>query len=99
MDVDDPAGEAADEARAEQLHEAREHDELGAAGLDPVAERVVARVAVGMVGDREDRRLDSGGGRPLEAPRALTARADADDLDPVAPVDGVEQRLEVAALA
>src|SRR5918992_5742756 len=46
VDVHDPALEAADEARAEYLHEAREHDELHAPLLEPVAERAVALVPV-----------------------------------------------------
>src|SRR4051794_12636227 len=42
MDVDDPVREALDEARAEDLHEAGEHDELGADGLDPVTQGGIA---------------------------------------------------------
>src|SRR3954454_24028717 len=44
--VDDAAREAPDERLAQQLHEAREHDELRAALLEPVAERLVAGVAI-----------------------------------------------------
>ena len=38
--------------------------------LEPVAERAVARGAIGVVGDREDGRLDAGGLGPPQAARA-----------------------------
>ena len=98
MHVHDAAGEAADEGGREQLHEAREHHKLRAALLEPVAERLVAQHAVGLVGQREDRRLHPRGLGPLEAARLRPARRHAHDLDAVLPVDRVEQRLQVRPL-
>src|SRR5919202_1731260 len=54
VDVDDPPLEAADERRAEQLHEAREHDEVDRALLKPARERVVAFGAIRVVGGGEN---------------------------------------------
>ena len=62
VDVDDAVAEAGDEGRAEQLHVAGEDDEVGAARLDPVADRGVARLAVGV--------LLAAGRRPVSTPAA-----------------------------
>ena len=99
MHVHDPPGEAADEARREQLHEPGEHDELHLALLEPAGERLVALGSVGLVGQREHRRLDPRPLGPLEPASVRAARHDADDLDPVPAVHVVDERLEVRPLA
>ena len=96
VDVDDGAGEASEEALAEQLHVAGQHDQAGAAGGDPVPEGLVAGAAVGVVAAGEH------GGRHATLAGALQrlclrrAGGDGDDLRLLS-VDGVEQRLQVGA--
>jgi hypothetical protein len=92
--VHDPAREAADESRTEDLHEARQHHQAHAPLLQPVAERPVALVAVGVGVAREDGRLHAGAACTLEPPGALPARGYGGDVDRVV----VEQRLQVGAL-
>ena len=99
VDVDDAVAEAGDEGRAEQLHVAGEDDQVGAARLDPVAHRRVARLAVGVVLAREGGRLDPGAARPLQRRRPGLVGADPDHLDPLAPVQRVEDRLQVGPAA
>src|SRR5215213_10661423 len=98
VDVHDPPGEAADEGRREELHEPGQDDQLDAPLLEPVRERLVAPRAVGLLGQREDRGLDMRLLGPFEPTRLRAARHNAYDLDPVAPVDALEQRLEIRAL-
>ena len=52
-----------------------------------------------MVGDGNARTGTPAAARALERPRRRLVGADRDDLDAVAPVDAVEDRLEVRALA
>src|SRR3954452_5840723 len=98
MHVDDPAREALDEDRREELHEAREHDELGAASVDPIAEFRVALGPVAVVLLAEDGCLDAGLASAFESARLRAVRGNADDRDVVS-VDAVDQCLEVAPLA
>ena len=93
--VDDAVAEAGDEGGGEQLHVAGEDDEVGAARLDPLGHRRVARVAPRVLLAREDRGLDPRRPRPLQRPRAGLVRADPDDLDPLASVQRVEDRLQI----
>ena len=67
--------------------------------VEPVAQRAVARLAVGVVGDREDRGVHPGAARALEAARLGAARGHAHHLHRAAPVHAVEQGLQVRALA
>ena len=97
MHVDDPAAEAGDEVGPEQLHEPSQHHEVDRPLLKPASQRGVARRAVGVGGDR-GLRVHAGAARALEAARARPAGRHAHDLHAVAPVDGVEDRLEVGAL-
>ena len=97
MHVDDPAREAADELRREQLHEAGQHDEFDLRAVEPVGERRVARAR-----DPDGRRSRR---RPSRRRRAGPARgrprrpAEATPtISTFAPVHAVEQRLEVRAL-
>src|SRR4051795_7670873 len=99
MDVDDPAREAAYEARPEQLHEAGEHEQLHVALLDPVGERLVTRPPVGERTPLEHAGLHPGRLRTLEPARARPARRDRDHLHAVTAVRPVEDGLEVRALA
>ena len=99
VDVDDAVAEAGDEVLAQQLHVAGEGDEVRLAGLDPVAERVVAPGPVGELAEREDRRLDPHRPRPLQRPRFDLVGADPRHLDPLAPVQRVEDRLQVGPTA
>ena len=69
--------------------------QLHAALLEPVRQRLVARGAVGVILDREDARLDPGLARARECLRVGLVRTHAHDLDPVAAMDLVEQRLEI----
>src|SRR4051812_9669808 len=96
--VHDPVREAPDEHRGEQLHEPREHDQLRAAGLDPVAQGRVALRPIPVLLLREHRCLDACGLSTLEPARVRAIRPHADDLD-VTAVEPVDQRLEVAPLA
>src|ERR671922_1722986 len=97
MNVDHAAGEALDEPRIDQLHEAGEHHQLDGALLEPVAESSVAGGPIRVVRDGKDRGLDAGALGAREAARGGGARRDGDDLDPLPAVHGVEQRLEVRA--
>ena len=105
MHVQDPAREAPDELRAEQLHEAGEHHQVHGQPVEPVPQRLVARAAVGVVGDREHRGVHPGAAGALEPARLGAARRHAHHLDrsrsagQLASVDAVEQRLEVRSLA
>ena len=92
-------GKRREERGVEQLHVAGEDDELDAGACEPVGHRGVARVAVGVLGDREDAAGHARRGGALERAGAGLVRADGDDLDAVAPVDAVEDRLQVRALA
>ena len=95
VDVDDPPRERCEEAPARQRHVAGEHDELDAALAQPRRHGGVARRAASEVRAGEDARS-----RRRRRRRASSARgsglsdATADDLH-LAPVHGVEQRLEV----
>src|SRR3954468_24897001 len=95
--VDDLVREPPDEDRRQQLHEAREHHELGVLGLDPVAECRVAVRPVTVVLLGEDGGLDSGAPGALEAAGVSPVRRHAHDLD-IAAMEPVDKRLEVAAL-
>src|SRR4051794_5110894 len=64
--VDDPSLEATDELGPEDLHEAREHQQVDLALVEPVAHRLVARRPVPVRGDLERGGLDAGRGGPLE---------------------------------
>src|SRR3954469_9871483 len=99
VDVHDAAGKAADEGRAEDLHEPGQDDQLGPALLEPGRKGVVAVAAVGVVGGGEDTRRDAGGAGAVEPARLRAVGAHGDDLHAVAPVRRVEDRLEVRALA
>ena len=67
--------------------------------VEPVAERGVARVAIGVVRLGEHRGRDPGRARALEPAGVRAAGGHAHDLDAVAAVHGVDDRLEVGALA
>ena len=95
MDVHDPAAEALDQAGGEDLHEPREHDQVHLPLVEPVGQRDVARGAVRIVLRREDARLDPRVARPPERLRVRLVRRHGHDLDAVAAVDLVEQRLKV----
>ena len=98
MNVHDPAAKPCDQPGAEDLHEPGEHDEL--ARRDPRASRQARRRAP------RGRRSPPRGRRAVSTPasrgarqrlRVRLVRRHADDLDPVAAVDLVEQRLQVRA--
>src|SRR3954447_14781713 len=97
--VDDPPLEPADEGAAEDLHEPREDEQVDLVLLQPIPESGVARRPVRIRARLEDARLDSGLARPPQAARLGPVRPDADHLDPLAPVDDVEDRLQVRPLA
>ena len=78
VDVDDALGEAAEEAGAQELHVAGEHDELDALLGEPAGHRAVARRAVGerSAARRTTRRLDARApARPLAAPARPACRS------------------------
>src|SRR6185503_14067011 len=88
-----------DESGADDLHVARQHDEVDLALFQPVAEYAVAQLAVAaVVGRIEHPGLHAGLLRTPQPPRVRAVRAHGDHLDPVAPVDLVEDRLEVGTL-
>ena len=97
MHVDHALREAGEEARVEQLHVAGEHDQLDAGAREPVGDREIPRAAVAAL-DGERPRVDAGRARPLERAGLRLVRADGDDLDALAPVDAVEDRLQVRAV-
>src|SRR5947209_11731969 len=99
MDVDDAAREAANELRSEHLHETRQNEQVDLVLLEPVGHRVVALAAVAEVARAEDACLDVGDASALEAARVRPVGRHAHDLDAVAAVDLVEDRLQVRALA
>ena len=66
MRVDDPAGEALEEGRAQQVHVAGADDEVDAVLREPVGHRRVALLAARVVVELEDRGRDSRGLGPLE---------------------------------
>ena len=95
VDVHDPGAKACNEAGAEDLHEPGEHDELHAVRVEPVGQRLVPRLAIVVVRQREHAGLDTRIARAGERLCIRLVRRHADDLDPVAPVNLVEQRLQV----
>src|SRR5437868_7172789 len=99
MHVDNPPLEAADELRTEDLHEAGEHHQIHLMLVEPVAENTVASVPVATVlGRGEHAGVDRRGARALEPPRAGPVGGHAHHLDPIAPVELVQDRLEVGPL-
>ena len=87
--------------RPQQLHEAGEHDQLGPRARR-ASRRAPGRARPGRRRPRSRRPPSPRrrAARPLEPARVGAARGHAHDLDrPIAPVDRVEQRLEVRALA
>ena len=98
VDVDDGIREARQKVRAEQLHVPGKHDQLGLALGQPLGDRTVARRPVAAVFDPAKRpRRHLRAPRPLQRRRVGVVRGDRDELDPVAAVDRVEQRLQVGA--
>jgi hypothetical protein len=97
MNVHDSAAKPCDQAGAEDLHESGEDDQLDAVRVEPVGQRVVSRRAVLVVLHGEDARLYTGVARAGQSLRVRLVRRYAHDLDPVAAVDLVEQRLQVRA--
>ena len=97
MHVDDPAPEATDELGPEQLHESGQHNQVDRALVDPVGQRPIAAMTVPL--GREHGRLHARALGARQAARVGPARGDADHLDAVAPVDRVQDRLEVRPLA
>src|SRR5512146_1093758 len=97
VDVDDAAAKAGDEGGGEQLHVAGEDDEVRAPRLDPPCHRRVARLATGVLLAGKNRGLDPRLARPLQRPRVWLVGADPDHLDPLAPVQRVEDRLQIGA--
>src|SRR5437764_3155472 len=94
VDVDDPVGEPLEERLRQQMHVAREDDEVNAAKLEPVGELRVAVRAIRVALEREDARRDAGGARPFERSHAVLIRRHACDREP-----RVDQRLQVRPLA
>jgi hypothetical protein len=90
--------EAREEGVVEDRHVAGEDDEPDVALVQPVADRRVARRAVAERRGLEHPRRHARSGGTLERPGAGLVRRDRHHLD-VAPVDGVEQRLQVGPLA
>ena len=100
MDVEHPPFVAPDELRAEDAHEAREHDEVGLRRVDRRAERRVERIALGIGGVRT-----TTPGTPCAAATSSAGIAApiADDggdrsFEPALAL-GVEQRAQVRAAA
>ena len=91
------AGKRARNAGVEQLHVAREHDELDAARLQPVA-IAASRAARSAYSPRANTaRLDARQRGALQRLRVRLVGPDGDHLDALAPVDAVQDRLQVRA--
>ena len=97
MHVDDPVRKAPHEPLGEQLHVPGEDDQVHVTSGEPVGDRPVALLAVGEVADREGGGLDPGAARALDRLRRGLVGADGDHLDPLAPVELVEDRLQIGA--
>ena len=92
--VHDPAGEAVDERLAQQVHVAGADHERHALRFEPAAHRVVPLLSRLEVLQRKASCGDTGPPRALQRRRCRPVRRDAGDGEA-----GVEQRLEVRALA
>jgi len=99
MDVDHPPGEQGQELAAQQLHVAREHDQVSALLEQPRPHRVVARAAIRVPGQRERRGRDARRPSSLQRRGVLPVGGHCDDFDAVPSVDRVEQRLDVRTRA
>src|SRR4051794_34816900 len=95
MDVDHTAWELTEERGVEELHESGEHDELDVSLLQPFGHHTVALGSAREGSRLEDAGLDLGVLCACQRPDARLAAGDGRDLDPVASVDLVEDRLEV----
>jgi hypothetical protein len=95
VDVDHPVAESGHELRRQQLHVARQHDQVDPQIGHPIADRAVSRLAIVVVRALEDRRLDPRAASSLERHRVGVVGAHGDDLDPAAPVHPVQDRLQV----
>ena len=94
VDVHDPVPEAVEERRSQQLHEARQHDQLDIQLLEPGRHDEIALLPARMAVEAEGGRGDAGGTGALQRIRVLPARRDGDDGQA-----GVDQRLEVRPVA
>ena len=97
--VDHPAREAREEGGVDELHVAREHDELDPRAVEPRRHREVARPAVGVLRGRERAHRHAGRRGAVQRAGTRLVRAHGHDLDAVAAVHVVEDRLQVRALA
>src|SRR6185437_14138089 len=94
MNVHHTLREAVEEGGGEQVHVARQHDEVDATQLEPVCDVAVACVTVCVLSEVEDARRNTGSLCSLErADRGAIGR-NGGDRKP-----RVDERLQVAALA
>src|SRR4051812_44051222 len=99
VDVDHPASEAPHEVVRQDLHESGQDDQVDPLRLEPVAQQRIALAPRGELVGHEHPGLYPGLTRSLERRRVRPVRGDRHDLDPLAPVDRVEQGLEVRPLS
>ena len=81
MDVDHAIREALQERRRQQVHVAREHDELDAVLLEPRRHHEVALGAVGVAVEAERRGRDARFARPDERVGVFAVRGDRGDRE------------------
>ena len=99
VDVDDAVAKAGDEGAAEQLHVAGEDDQVGAARLDPVGHRRVARRSVRDSPSRGKTAVSTPAARARSSARAPGLSEPTPPPRSLAPVQAVEDRLQVGAAA
>src|SRR5436305_3302027 len=94
VDVDDAVAEARDEAGAEQLHVAGEDDQVSVALLDPLGHRRVTLATIAEVLAREESNRNPRRSGPFDRRRSALVRADPNDLDSLAHMDAIQDRLQ-----
>ena len=98
VDVDHAIWELPQELGAQQLHVAREHDQLGAARGQPLRYRSIAILARLIVLARKALGRDSGRPRPTERGRLSLVGRHGHDRDPIPTLQIVEQSVCAANL-
>ena len=93
VDVENAPRKPVEKRRLEQMHVAGTDDELRPVFFQPVRHRRVARIAAGVLLQREDSRGHSSRFRPLQRASARSIGRDRHDRK-----TGVEQRLEIRPL-
>src|SRR6266540_4198098 len=94
MHVDDAIRKAREKRSRQQVHVAREDDQLDAVLLEPAGHDEIAFLPRRVTVQRERRARDLRGARAVQRRRVLAVRSDGEDRQP-----GIDQRLQVRPFA